>query len=162
MKKSLILIVFLLTVAIAHAQEQKKFSPEKFDAEMEEYITRKASLDPQEAAKLFPLFREMHKKQRSIYSRIRGLGNQKPADETGCANAIKERDKCNLELKQVEQSYHQKMLQVLSASKLYDVIKAETRFHRKMMKGWQNAHRPDGKSRADGKTKADGKQKDKR
>ena len=79
----------------------------------------------------------MHKKQRSIYSRMRGLGNQKPADDAGCAEAIKERDKCNLELKQLEQHYHQKMLQVVSASKLYDVIKAETHFYRRMMKGWQ-------------------------
>ena len=120
------------------------------DADMEEYIIRKANLDQQEAAKLFPIFKEMHKKQRSIYSRMRAIGNQKPADEAGCANAIKERDKCNLELKQLEQTYHQKMLQVISASKLYDVIKAETRFYRKMMKGWQA---PNGKYLPVGKPK---------
>lgn len=147
MKKCLIVIMSLLMVLAVHAQEQKKFSPEKFDAEMEEYITRKAELDPQDAAKLFPIFREMHKKQRSIYSRMRGLGNQKPADDAACAEAIKERDKCNLELKQLEQHYHQKMLQVVSASKLYDVIKAETRFYRKMMRGWQKSNHPGGKQR---------------
>ena len=147
MKKCLIVIMSLLMVLTVHAQEQKKFSPEKFDAEMEEYITRKAELDPQDAAKLFPIFREMHKKQRSIYSRMRGLGNQKPADDAKCAEAIKERDKCNLELKQLEQHYHQKMLQVVSASKLYDVIKAETRFYRKMMRGWQKSNHPGGKQR---------------
>lgn len=147
MKKCLIVIMSLLMELTVHAQEQKKFSPEKFDAEMEEYITRKAELDPQDAAKLFPIFREMHKKQRSIYSRMRGLGNQKPADDAGCAEAIKERDKCNLELKQLEQHYHQKMLQVVSASKLYDVIKAETRFYRKMMRGWQKSNHPGGKQR---------------
>ena len=53
----------------------------------------------------------------------------------------------------MEQTYHQKMLQVISASKLYDVIKAETRFYRKMMKGWQAPN---------GKYLPVGKQKDKR
>ena len=150
MKKGIIIIVCLMMAISLSAQEQKKFSPEKFDADMEEYIIRKANLDQQEVAKLFPIFKEMHKKQRSIYSRMRAIGNQKPADEAGCANAIKERDKCNLELKQLEQTYHQKMLQVISASKLYDVIKAETRFYRKMMKGWQA---PNGKYLPVGKPK---------
>ena len=149
MKKGIIIIISLMMAISLSAQEQKKFSPEKFDADMEEYIIRKANLDQQEVAKLFPIFKEMHTK----HSRMRAIGNQKPADEAGCANAIKERDKCNLELKQLEQTYHQKMLQVISASKLYDVIKAETRFYRKMMKGWQAPN---------GKYLPVGKQKDKR
>lgn len=137
MKHIVVTFLFLLAAAALQAQEHQKFSPEKFDAEMEAYITKEAGLDQQEAAKLFPIFREMHKKQRPIYQRMRGLGKSKPADEAGCADAIKERDKCNLELKQLEQCYHKKMLQVVSASKLYDVIKAETHFYRRMMKGWQ-------------------------
>ena len=140
MKKYAVLMISLLAVVMAQAQEQKKFSPEKFDADMEEYITQKAGLDQQEAAKLFPIFREMHKKQRTIYAQIGKLGKVKPNSDAGCAEAIKARDKYNLELKQVEMSYHQKMLQVISASKLYDVIKAENHFHRKMMKGWQGAN----------------------
>lgn len=148
MKKLILVVVSLLVMNAVNAQE-KKFSPEKFDAEMEEYITQKANLDQLEAAKLFPLFKEMHKKQRAIYNRMRSLGHAKPADEDGCTEAIKEIDKCNLELKQLEQNYHQKMLQVVPASKLYDVIKAETHFYRKKMKGMQNRH-------------ANGKPKDKR
>ena len=151
MKHYLSILLFLLTSLTVSAQEQKKFSPEKFDAELEEYITREANLDGQEASRLFPLMREMHNKQRSVYQRMRKLGKTKPADDAGCEEAIRELDKCNLELKQLEQCYHKKMLQVVSASKLYDVIKAEMHFHRKMMKGWQqkNSH-------------SNGKQKDKR
>ena len=92
MKRYVVFIASLLMALMVSAQEQRKFSPEKFDA--------------------------------------------------GCANAIKERDKCNLELRQIEQNYHQKMLKVLSASKLYDVINAETHFYRKMMKGWQTPPPP--------------------
>ncbi len=137
MRKFAVLLMSLLVVLSASAQE-KKFDPEKFDQEMEQYITKKAHLTQQEASKVFPVFREMHNKQRSVYQRMRALGKSKPADEAGCAEAIKVRDKCNLELKQLEQCYHQKMLQTVSASKLYDIIKAETYFYRKMMKGWQH------------------------
>lgn len=134
-------VFFLVSLIVLGVQAQdKKFDPEKFDAEMEGYITKKAQLSQQEAAKLFPVFRELHKKQRCVYNRMRSLGKSKPADEAKCAEAIKVRDKCNLELKQLEQCYHQKMLQIVSASKLYDVIKAETHFYRKMMKGWQHSN----------------------
>ncbi len=136
MRKFVFFLVSLIVLGVS-AQE-KKFDPEKFDAEMEGYITQKAHLSQQEAAKLFPVFREMHKKQRGVYTRMRTLGKTKPADEEGCAEAIKVRDKCNLELKQLEQCYHQKMLQIVSASKLYDISKAESHYHRKMMKGWQH------------------------
>ena len=122
--------------------QEKKFSPEKFDAEMTAYITKQARLTDEEAAKLFPLLREMHKQQRCLYQKKRSYGKEKPATEEGCANAIHNRDKLDIELKQLEQTYHKKMMCVLPASKVYDVIKAESQFHRQMMKGWQKGRRP--------------------
>jgi len=48
-----------------------------------------------------------------------------------------------LELKSIQQVYHNKFLNVLSASKVYDVIKAQDRFHRRMFKNWgRNGNRP--------------------
>lgn len=124
----------LVTVCFAHG---KKFSPEKFDAEMTAYITKEVRLTDEEAAKFFPLLREMHKKQRCLYKKMRDGGKEKPTTEEGCAAAIRERDKWDIELKQLEQCYHKKMMQVLPASKVYDAIRAESQFHRRMMKGWQ-------------------------
>jgi len=72
---------------------------------------------------------------------MRDGGKEKPATEEGCAAAIRERDKLDIELKQLEQSYHKKMMQVLPASKVYDAIRAESQFHRRMMKGWQKGRR---------------------
>lgn len=137
--RKIIFIGICLWVSLAgFAQDNKKFSPEKFEADQQDFITKEAKLDEREAAKFFPLLKEMQKKQRAIYNRMRGLGMQKPSDEAGCEKAIRERDKCNLELRQVEQNYHKKMLQVISASKLYDAIRAESDFHRKMMQGWRH------------------------
>jgi hypothetical protein len=129
----------LLTLMVS-AQDQKKFSPEKFQADLEEFITKEAHFDQQEAAKFFPLLRELQAKQRAIYGRMRQT--PKPGDDAKCAEAIREWDKANIELKQLDQQYHKKMMQVVPASKLFDAIMAESRFHRKMMKGWRDQNGP--------------------
>ena len=117
-------------------QQPQKFSPEKFQADLEQFITKEACLTPQEAAKFFPIYKEMQAKQRTVYERQRQLGFGKPADEKGCEKNIRQRDEYDLELKRIQQTYHNKFLSVISASKLYDVLNAEDRFHRQMLRGW--------------------------
>lgn len=136
MKKILLFAVCMMLFTVCDAQE-KKFSPEKFEAELADYVRKEAKLSDEEAGKYFPLLREMHKKQRCLYNKKRDLGKEKPSNEERCAAAIRERDKLEIELKQIEQCYHKKMMQVISASKLYECIRAENQFHRKKMKGWQ-------------------------
>ena len=134
-----ILIALVLAVAAipqGHKPQPPKFSPEKFQADLEQFITKEACLTPQEAAKFFPVYKEMQAKQRAVYDRQRQLGWGKPADEKGCEKAIRQRDEYDLELKRIQQTYHNKFLSIISASKLYDVIKAEDRFHRQMLRGW--------------------------
>ena len=76
-----ILILQLFMVVSVSAQGQQKFSPEKFDADMEKFVTEQAKLTQQEADKFFPLFREMHQKQRAVYHKIRQATKQQPADD---------------------------------------------------------------------------------
>ena len=140
MKRYTVILFSMLLTLMVSAQDQKKFSPEKFQADLEEFITKEAHFDQQEAAKFFPLLRELQAKQRAIYGRMRQT--PKPGDDAKCAEAIREWDKANIELKQLDQQYHKKMMQVVPASKLFDAIMAESRFHRKMMKGWQDHNGP--------------------
>lgn len=136
---TIILVAFFLAVTVIpqeHKPQLPKFSPEKFQADLEQFITKEACLTPQEAAKFFPVYKEMQAKQRAVYDRQRQLGWGKPADEKGCEKAIRQRDEYDLELKRIQQTYHNKFLSIISASKLYDVIKAEDRFHRQMLRGW--------------------------
>ena len=148
MKKYTVILYCLLMTLMVSAQDQQKFSPEKFQADLEEFITKEAHFDQQEAAKYFPLMRELQAKQRAIYARMRKTA--KPADDAKCAEAIREWDKANIELKQLDQQYHKKMMQVVSPTKVFDAIQAESRFHRNMMKGWQF---PKGKFPPTGKPK---------
>lgn len=142
MKKiSFIFVSLLLAIAVTAQnghQKHGRFSPEWFQAALEQFITKEACLTPQEAASFFPIYKEMQAKQRAIFERQRQLAKVKPTDEKGCEKAIRQRDEYDLELKRIQQTYHNKFLSVISASKLYDVLKAEDRFHRQMLRGWNH------------------------
>ena len=141
MMKKLIVILACVWMAMAAVAQDRKFSPEKFQADMEAFIAREANLSANESQKLFPLLREMHDKQRTTMGKLHQLGKNKPTDDATCAEYIKQYDKMQIELKTIEQNYHKKMMAVIPARKLFDVINAETRFHRQMMKGWQQRGR---------------------
>ena len=135
---AIILILQLFMVLSVNAQGQhQRFSPEKFDADMEKFVTEQAKFTQQEADKFFPLFHEMHKKQRAVYHKIREATKQQPADDKACEVTLKVCDKLNIELREIEQNYHQKMMKAVPAKKVYDAIMAENTFHRRMMRGWQ-------------------------
>ena len=131
MKKLLVFAVLMLVVVLGvSAEEQQKFSPEKFQADLEQYITTEAGLTNEEAAKFFPLYREMQQKQRVVYNKIHELFKL-PHDEASCKRAIQRRDQLEIELKQIAQTYHNKFLRVLPASKVIGTIIAEDKFHRR-------------------------------
>ena len=136
MKKILVSAVLMLMVVLSvNAEEQQKFSPEKFQAALEQYITNEAGLTPEESAKFFPLYREMQQKQRVVYNKMRELFKI-PSDEAASKRAIQRRDQYELELKQIAQTYHNKFLRVVSATKVYKTIIAEDQFHRRAFRNW--------------------------
>ena len=135
--RKIIFIGICLWVSLAgFAQDNKKFSPEKFEADQQDFITKEAKLDEREAAKFFPLLREMQKKQRALYNQMMAESKIKPADEKACKKVIQKRDQVELELKSIQQTYHNKFLSVLPASKVFDVIKAEDQYHRGLFRNW--------------------------
>ena len=134
--------VFFLALEMSAQGRQEKFSPEKFRADMEQFIAKEACLTPKESSKFFPVYDEMNKKQRVIFNRMRRLGKVKPTDEKGCRDVIQKRDQLELELKQIQQTYHNKFMSIISASKLFDVINAEDKFHRRMLKRYNHPPMP--------------------
>lgn len=137
MKKILVCVVCLtFSLLSGFADEPQKFSPEKFQADLEQFITKEAALSKEECDKFFPLYREMQQKQRAVYKQMKALGMNKPADEAGCKQAVQKRDALELEQRRILQTYHNKFFTVLPASKVYDVIIAESRFHRRALRNW--------------------------
>jgi len=144
--RKVLTIIYLSMLAVGMCAQQhnnnqqqgntERFSPEKFDTELQQFIVKEANLTPQESAKFFPVYKEMQRKQRALFERQRQLGNIKPQDEKGCQKAIRDRDDIDVELRRTQQTYHNKFLDMLPASKVYDIIKAEERFHRRMLRRW--------------------------
>ncbi len=122
-----------LTIQAQHS-DKRNYTPERFRADMEQYITRKAGLSPKDASRFFPLYSEMLDKQRSLREKIKNLKRIKPKSASECKKNIQKIDEMEIEIKKIQKSYHEKFIQILSADKVYDIIKAEDRFHRQAVK----------------------------
>ena len=136
MRRFTLIIVALMALTGAMAQQHapRKFDPKQFQAAMEQFITKEAALTPQEAEKFFPVYREMQKKQRTLFDQQRQLRRLKPADEAGCRRAILQCGELDVQIKELQQQYHKRFLKLISARKLFDVLKAEEKYHRHAFK----------------------------
>lgn len=134
LRRYIISILLVLCSVLAIAQEPKKFDPAQFEADLEQFVTTEARLTPAESAEFFPLYREMRKKQMAYFCDHRRWHYVDEADDKACADAIRRIDNNDLEIKRLQQAYHEKFLRILPASKVYRIIKAEEKFHRQQFK----------------------------
>lgn len=126
-----LLCAMLMSFLTVSAQRKPGgFDPKKFEADLEQYITINACLTPQEAAKFFPVYRQMMKKMRVLFDEMRRCHHVNPRDVNACADAIRKQDEIDIELKQLQQEYHGRFMLVLPANKVLSIIKAEEKFHR--------------------------------
>lgn len=136
MKKFVFIFIISLMALEAGAQQQKrhKFDAERFQASMEQFIAKEAALTPQESSRFFPVYREYMHKYRAMFDQMRCQRRIKPTDEEGCRKAIRQRDDTDIQMKRLQQQYHERFMDILPASKVYDVLKAEDSFHRQCFK----------------------------
>ena len=130
----LLMTMLLALVTFAQPPQPPRFNPEKFEADMEQFITTEAGLSPMEASRFFPLYREMQNKQRALFGKMRFYAHTDTSDDAASLKAIKECDKIELAMKKIQQEYHLKFCKVLSPGKVLAVIKAEEKFHRQAFK----------------------------
>lgn len=129
-------VVLLMTLCIGgvnagNPKGRPPFDPRKFQADLEQFVTTHAGLTPEEAAKFFPVYEQMMKKMRMLFDEMRRYHHVNPCDEDACADAVRKQDEIDIELKQLQQEYHQRFMLILPASKVLSIIKAEEKFHRK-------------------------------
>lgn len=134
MKKLVILLFVCLAMTAANAQKHKKFDPAGFEADLEQFIATDACLTPEESAKFFPLYREMRKKQMAYFNADRRYRHVDFSDDKACAEAIRNHDRNDIEMKEIQQEYHEKFMRLLPASKVFKIIISEDKFHRQVFK----------------------------
>ena len=136
LKKIVVILILLVSTLSVSAQKRAghRFDPEKFEVEMEQYITQQAALTPVEASRFFPLYREMQRKQRAFFHEMKRWHHVDMNDVEACCRAVKRMDDIDIQMKMIQQEYHLKFMNVLPANKVLRVIKAECRFHRQALK----------------------------
>lgn len=135
MRRLIITTAFTLILLTAAAQgaggkHGGGFDAERFQADLEQFIVREAGLTPSEAEVFFPVYREYNDKQHALLREKRFLSGYRPKTDEECREAIEKDDKYEIELKELQEQYHKKYLRLLPATKVYDIIRAEERFHR--------------------------------
>lgn len=135
----LVLMVSFIGIIGAFAQDghRSKMSPEEFRQKQEAFITDKAELTQDEAAKFFPIYFELQDKKRALndraWSQIKRGKKEKMTEAeydaiiTNVLNARIASDK-------LEKAYFYRFKGILSCEKIFKVQGAEMRFHRELIK----------------------------
>lgn len=136
-KLNLLFIAFLFCGISALAQPPKKhFSPQSFVKDMECFIKREANLSKNEADAFFPIFHEMHEKQRVLNREVMELKKKclpTEADDKEYQKLVNEVNHLKIESAELENTYYRKMCKVVPAKKVFAAMKAKDKFHRKML-----------------------------
>lgn len=157
MKKLIVLLVMMCSFApvlwAANGCEQH-LSPAEFRAKQKAYITEKAGLTKEEAAKFFPLYFELQDKKKEQNDKAWDLIRQGKDENTTEAqyDAIMEGVyDSRIVTDRLDKTYFGKFRKILSAKKLYQVQKAEMRFHRDLLKGMRGGDRDKAPKRQQGR-----------
>ena len=134
---TLISIAFLLLTASSQSRD-KRLSKENYQAQLEQFIIQEAQFTAKEAADFRVIFKEMQNKQRKPFEAMKDIWHKPGRVEKECAEAIRQKDKMDIELKNLQQQYHNKLLKLMAASKVFKAIIAEDKFHRQMLRKWSN------------------------
>lgn len=139
MKKQLLLIVLMFAGFLSHVSAQNgphNFSPQKFREDMENFIMINTGMTALDAKNFFPLYHEMHDKQRKINKeimRLKKLKNTANLTDKDYREYVARIMELKVEFAEVERDYYKKMCKVVSPRKVHAVLSAEDRFHRRML-----------------------------
>ena len=116
-------VMFLAVPVMADTPENSrpKFDPERFEASLEQFITTKAGLTPQEAGRFFPIYREMQSKIRVCFNEMRLLRHTDVNDNVMSEKAIRKIDLIDIEIKKIQHLLDIKQLvcRIISAMELW-------------------------------------------
>lgn len=142
MKKRIVLLfVWIGSTALSFANDgcNQHLSPEEFRAKQKAFITQKADLTAGEAEKFFPLYFELQDKKKNYTDEIwkllrKSWGEETMTDAQYEEILLKVYD-LRIESDKLDKVYYTKFKKVLSPQKIFQVQKAEARFHRELLKG---------------------------
>ena len=140
----MVLVGLCLGITTTSANEPQKHTPisrKEFRARQAAFLGEKAQLTTEEASAFFPVYFELQDKKKDINEeirkKIRTCKNQELTDkdyEEMVDLWIQVRERQN----DLEYEYAKRFKKILPAKKLFNLMHAEMRFHRNMMKIMHN------------------------
>lgn len=113
-------------------------TPEEFRAKKQAYITEKAGLTQEEAAKFFPVYFELQDRKKQLNDEAFGLlrkGKDEGTTEAQYEEILEGVYDARIASDRLDKSYFEKFKKLLSCKKIYLVQKAEMKFNREVLKG---------------------------
>lgn len=133
-----LLIILCIGISMqAQAPKKSGFSKEEFRARQESYLTQKAELTKEEAAKFFPIYFELQDRKKAVndegWNQIR-KGKDPKTTEAEYEQIVDNIVKTRIDADKLDLEYLQKFKKILSAKKIYKLQRAEMKFHRDILK----------------------------
>lgn len=147
MKRALVLWIVVLAFApLAWAMGgcDQRLSKDEFRARQQAYITEKAGLTPQEAEAFFPLYFELQDRKHQLNEEAWQLmreGKKENLTDDRYDEIMEGVYNARIASDRLEKTYYGKFKKILSSKKIYQVQRAEMRFHRELLKGMRGKGR---------------------
>ena len=116
----------------------QQLSREEFRARQQAFLTEKAGLTREEAAKFFPLYFEMEDRKQKLNDDVWKLlrqGKNENMTESQYGEILEGLYNARVASSELEQTYLKKFQKILSNKKIYLIQRAEMRFHRELLEG---------------------------
>lgn len=140
--KKLIILLFIVCgftplVRASHGEGQR-LSPEEFRAKQQAFITERAGLTKEEAARFFPVYFELQDRKKQLNEEAWKLirsGKDEKTTEVQYGEILDGVYDARIASDRLDKTYFEKFKKILSNKKIYETLKAEMRFHRELIKG---------------------------
>ncbi len=137
MKRILLIVLLFCCSCVCVLAQNRKLSKEEFRAHQEAFITENAQLTAAEAKAFFPLYFELQDKKAQQNKKAReqiGRGKDGNLSEEEYSRIVEAVVQARIATDQLDLEYLQKYKQILSARKIYQIQRAEMKFHRHLLK----------------------------
>ena len=141
MKKLIVLFIVMCSfIPLSWAMDgcNQHLSPDEFRAKQKAYITEKAGLTKEEAAKFFPVYFELQDRKKQLNDEAWNLlrkGRDEKTTEAQYNEILEGVYDARIATNRLEKTYYEKFKKILSNKKIYLVQRAEMRFNRELLKG---------------------------
>lgn len=141
MKKLIILLYLVCAVTpllwASHGNDPR-LSPEEFRTKQQAFITERAGLTKEEAAKFFPVYFELQDRKKQLNDEAWKLirsGKDENTTEAQYGEIMEGVYDARIASDRLDKTYLEKFKKILPYKKIYNVQRAEMRFHRELLRG---------------------------